>query len=151
MNFDELLTQDAHEEGAEVQIVNPNTGQKTDVFIKVLGPDSRAFRVAMKSAIRKLISKSSDEDEVQNEIEQIASVTIGWRGITKDGKELEFTKKACKQLYAKSPRVLDQVNRFIGDYKNKPFLDINYWLKSFDIFSVESIRFNKKKAGQMFD
>lgn len=118
MNFDDLLTQEAHEEGAEINILNPNTGEKTDVFIKVLGPDSKAWRASMKGAWRKIVASSKDEDLIEDDIERLASVTIGWRGLTKDGKELEFSKKACKDLYRKSPRVFDQVDRFIGDYKN---------------------------------
>lgn len=118
MNFDDLLTQEAHEEGAEVNIVNPNTGEPTDVYIKVLGPDSREWRKAMKASFRKMVSSSKDEELIEDDIERIASVTIGWRGLTKDGQELEFSHKACKDLYRKSPRVFDQVDRFIGNYRN---------------------------------
>lgn len=117
MDFDQLLTQDAHQEGAEVQIVNPNTGEKTDVYIKVLGPDSKEFRASVKAALRKMI-ENDPSDDFETDIEQIAAVTVGWRGLMKDGKEMDFTKKACKELYRKSPRIFDQVNRFIGDYKN---------------------------------
>ena len=121
MEFNSLLTQEAHEEGAEVQIVNPNTGEKTDVFIKVLGPDSKEFRTAVKVAMRKAIANSAKddpEDDTETDIEQIAAATIGWRGIMSEGKELPFTKKQCKDLYRKAPSILDQVNRFIGNYRN---------------------------------
>jgi hypothetical protein len=123
MNFDDLLTQDAHEAGAEINILNPNTGEPTDVFIKVLGIDSIAWRSAMKTAIRKMISaKKSDDltesDLIDEDVEKLVAITVGWRGLTKNGEPLEFSKKACRELYKKSPRIMDQIDRFIGDHRN---------------------------------
>lgn len=118
MEFDSLLTRQAHEEGAEINIINPNTGEKTDVYIKVMGVDSSAWRQAMKAAVRRMVSPNRDDDLIDDDAEKLASITIAWRGITRGGKPLEFSKKECKELYIKSPALMDQVDRFVANYRN---------------------------------
>lgn len=120
MDFDSVLTVDAHEEGAEMNIINPVTGEATDAFIMVMGPDSREFRKAQRAALLSYLRKkeSGDDDSYDEDLEQILAVVKGWRGITKDGKDLEFNKKECRKLFVKSPAIFDQVNRFVGNRKN---------------------------------
>lgn len=124
MEFDSLLTQDAHEEGAEVRIFNPEIGEYTDVYIDVLGPDSKAWRSAVKSMTRELIAKRAtkevltEDEEITMDIKRLVAVSVGWKGVVKNGQPYDFTKERCEELYTKSPHVRDQVDRFIGDYKN---------------------------------
>lgn len=121
MDLSELSTTEAHEEGAEVNILNPNTGDKTDVYIKVLGPDSKEWRKQQKKQTAhylKSLRSGEETDDTDLTIDSLVAVTIGWRGISKDGKPLEFSRAECKNLYTNSPRVMDQVDRFIGDYRN---------------------------------
>ncbi|MFW0776360.1 MAG: hypothetical protein ACN2B6_01390 [Rickettsiales bacterium] len=124
MEFNDLLTQDLHEEGAEVEIISPATGEKTGFFIKVMGMDSLEFQKAQKKlrnqAIKALQEKTSitEEDEIESEINQLVAITVGWKGIEVDGKDKPFTKEACKQLYTKSPGIRQQVDRFVGDRLN---------------------------------
>lgn len=117
MNFDELLTLEDHEEGAEINIKHPKTGKETDVFIKVLGPDSREFRKAKKKVFREMFKEEPDED-FDEELETLVAVTVGWRGIVKNGQELKFSKQAVRDLYLGSPNILSQVNLFVGNRKN---------------------------------
>lgn len=121
MDIDDLMTRDAHESGAELRIVNPKTGKKTDIYIKLMGVDSRAFRKAQKAAIRKVIAAKGNlnEDEFLDEdIEQLVAITIGWRGAKRNGKEFEFNEANCRELYSQSPAIADQVDRFIGNRAN---------------------------------
>lgn len=124
MELDDLLTQDAHEEGAECQIISPVDNKPTDFYIKVLGTDSIGFQKAQRkirnNAIKALSEKKeiSIEDEIDQEIEHLASITIGWRGLTVDEKEKPFTKEHCKNLYTKAPHIRSQVDRFISDLTN---------------------------------
>lgn len=124
MDFDSLLTTDAHDEGAEVNILNPITGEETDVFIKVLGIDSIEFQRASRRQRNKMYSRLSSKkaldeaDDIAEEIEQLAAITVGWRGITKAGKPVKFSAGKCVELYTKSPGLRQQVDRFVGDRRN---------------------------------
>ena len=120
MDFDSVLTVEDHEDGAEMNIINPITNEPTDAFILVMGPDSREFRKAQRLALIKYLRKkeSGDDDSYDEDLEQILAVVKGWRGITKDGKELEFNKKECRKLFVNSPMIFDQVNRFVGNRRN---------------------------------
>lgn len=117
MNFDDLLTADDHKKGAEVQIISPRTSEPTDFYIRVMGPDTKEFRRAKSAAIRKSI-KSDDGDYDDSALEVILAVTVGWRGIERDGKAVDFTREDCERLYQNSPYILDQVDLFLADRKN---------------------------------
>lgn len=123
MEFDALCTRDAHEEGAEVQILDPSSGKLTDFHIKVLGPDSREWRKAMKADLRRVWSRKkgeelTEEDLLDSDVDKLVAVTVGWRGLKSNGEEMPFTKDACKTLYERSPRVMDQVDMFLADSRN---------------------------------
>jgi hypothetical protein len=124
MEFNDLLTQDAHEEGAECNIIDPSTGKPTDFFIKVLGVDSLEFQKAQRKLRNQAVQAYSDkkaiteEQEIESEIKHLVSVTIGWRGLESEGKEKKFSSEACKELYTKSPGLRSQVDRFVSDRTN---------------------------------
>ena len=132
MDLSELMTAEAHEEGAEVNIISPVTGKASDVFIKVLGPDSKAYRMETKRHMSKVVaeyrklkddSKSLDfelmsEQEIEGEIKKLVVVTVGWRGICDKGEEVPFSKEMCEKLYRSAPHVVIQVSNFLADYTN---------------------------------
>lgn len=124
MEFNDLLTQEAHEEGAEVEIINPETGEQTGFFITVMGADSLEFQKAQKKlrnqAIRAYADKKEidEADEIKAEIEHLANITMDWRGIETNGEPKPFTKEGCIELYTKSPGVRNQVDRFVSDRAN---------------------------------
>jgi hypothetical protein len=124
MEFNDLLTSEAHEEGAEINIVNPVTGKPTDAYIKVMGIDSVAFQSSQRKKRNKMIAmlsekKALDETyEIDSDISALASITIGWRGIEQNGEAMKFTPKACEELYRKSPGLRQQVDAFVGDRRN---------------------------------
>ena len=121
MEFDKLCTKESHEKGAEVEIFDPASGESTEVFIHVLGPDSKAWRTAIKEQTKAAIARKSDGEEVSFEdceAELLAAVTIGWRGISRNGDDLPFSKEDCITLYRSAPYILDQVNQFVGNRVN---------------------------------
>ena len=125
MNFDDLLTQEAHEDGAEMNVLNPRDGEATDFFITIMGADSRAFQRAQKKlrneavAILSAGKKISEDDELNQDIDHMVAVTIGWRGLEDEkGKDQAFTRESAKELYQKSPSVRYQVERFVSDRRN---------------------------------
>ena len=122
MELNKLATRALHEQGVEVRIKCPSTGEETDFYIKIIGPDSKEWRKYDKAELRGLIERQGKEftaeELLEREIAKIESITIGWRGLTDDGKEVPFTKKACRKLYEDAPHVMDQVDVFAGKKVN---------------------------------
>lgn len=113
MDLNKLYTLEAHEDGAEIQIKSPIDDEPTDFYIKVKGVDSKSYRESVRKYHRKLL-----KDEEGGEIDLLASITIGWRGL-KSGKEaVDFSFDAAKSLYENAPGVASQVDRFIADRVN---------------------------------
>lgn len=123
MEFEALCTRDTHEEGAEVQIMDPSSGKMTDLYITVLGPDSREWRKTVKADLRKIWSRKkgeeiTEDDLIQSDIDKLVAVTVGWRGMKNKGEDMPFSKEAVRTLYERSPRIMDQVDVFMADSRN---------------------------------
>jgi len=123
MEFDKLATTANHEAGAEVNILSPVDGSKTDVFIWIKGADSKAWRREKKRQTSKMIAakaegKIEDLDFDQMDIDALVAVTIGWKGITKGGKVYKFSEENAKELYEQSPSIVEQLLKFLGDSGN---------------------------------
>lgn len=115
MKLAELYTTDLHEDGAEVEIVD-GSGEKTGLFLKVMGIDSSVFRSHTKKQQRAYIDALRTGEEFDDEkytIEALVSATIGWRGTDE-----KFSKELCEELYLKAPYIKDQVDRFMADRAN---------------------------------
>jgi hypothetical protein len=117
MELESLSTAPAHEAGAECRIkVN---GKDTDVYISVKGEDSQAYRKAKKRQMRTFVEargKDIDIDTLDTDamdVELLVDCTVGWRGITKEGKEFKFTEANAKKLYSNAPDIVLQLLRFI--------------------------------------
>jgi len=114
MKLGDFYTASLHDEGAEVNITNPSTGEVSDVFIKVKGPDSKDFREAILRMNRKGLE--ADQDSM---VDLLVDITIDWRGVTdEDDEEIEFSKDVIREVYEKSPDVANQVMAFVGDRQN---------------------------------
>ena len=122
MELNQLTTVEAHETGAECQILSPVDRKPTDVYIKVMGADSRAWRDAKKKQMSKMIQlRSQDKTEIDYDamdVDALISVTIDWRGITQDGKPFECNDKNKKQLYKNSPFIVEQLLAFLSKGEN---------------------------------
>ena len=120
MDIESLYTVEAHEAGAEVQINNPLTGKKTDIYIKVAGMDSKAYRKARHAALREAALKVADGEVDEDALasNMLAEATTGWRGVESKGKPIAFSKDKAVDIYLNSPSIRDQVDRFISDRSN---------------------------------
>lgn len=117
MKLGDFYTASLHDEGAEVNITNPSTGEVSDVFIRVKGPDSRDFR----SAILKM-NRSELQSTQTDLVDFLTEISCGWRGVTEgdgsDEEEVEFSKELIRDVYEQSPDVANQVMAFVGDRQN---------------------------------
>ncbi|MFZ3193685.1 MAG: hypothetical protein WA154_10845 [Moraxellaceae bacterium] len=127
MEFNSLLTTQDHDSGAELRITHPVTGEPTDVFVRLVGVDSRAFRALARERNRLRFSDvDADGKHVQEpaqlaeqrDIEMLVASTLGWRGMTSDGKPMEFSKENALTLYENSPDIKAQVDAFIFNRRN---------------------------------
>ena len=122
MDIEDLYTQQDHDKGAEINILHPVTEEPTDIFIKVVGVDSKRWRKGKAEVAKKLGKMKAEEiqdydmDSLSSEC--LAAATIGWRGVEKKGKEIEFSESECAKLYQFSPFVYHQVNEFIAKRVN---------------------------------
>ena len=97
MTFDlaKLDTAKVAEEGAELRVAHPTTGEDLGITITLIGTDSKTFRDISKSrATASLKKKTREIDLDQNEsdaVDLLAKCTKGWSGITENGKEVVFS------------------------------------------------------------
>lgn len=108
-------------------VKHPVTGEPTDAVILVAGVDSEQYQVAQRQAWERRLDRSSQgrnkptfEEYEQDGLELLVACTVGWSGLSKDGKDLDYTPAAARKLYS-DPRYVwlrTQVDRFIGDRAN---------------------------------
>jgi len=123
MDFKQLATAESHGEGAECNILDPITGESTDVFITIMGADSAAWRAQKKKQTNAVIAarssgKHGELDFDKMDVDALVAATIGWRGIVSDGEEYKFTKANAKKLYENAPSVVSQLLEFLSNGAN---------------------------------
>lgn len=124
MTFDlaKLDTAKVAEEGVELRVAHPTTGEDLGIVITLIGTDSKTFRDISKSrATASLKKKTREIDLDQNEsdaVELLAKCTKGWTGITENGKEVAFSYDNAVQLYTKYLWLREQIDRFMADRSN---------------------------------
>lgn len=124
MTFDlaKLDTSKVAEEGAELRVAHPTTGEDLGITITLIGTDSKTFRDISKiRATMALKKKSREIDLDQNEqdsIELLARCTKGWSGITENGKDIPFNHENAVELYTKYLWLREQIDRFMADRSN---------------------------------
>ena len=124
MTFDlaKLDTAKVAEEGAELRVAHPTTGEDLGITITLIGTDSKTFRDISKSrATASLKKKTREIDLDQNEsdaVDLLAKCTKGWSGITENGKQVAFSYDNAVQLYTKYLWLREQIDRFMADRAN---------------------------------
>lgn len=112
MNYDELFTKEQHEQGAEMQVADEH-GKLLDMSFIIVGVDSKLWRKSFNEFKKNTINEVEDA-----EAELYASVTIGWKGVLSEGKELKFTKELMKSFLVNAPYLIKQCDLFVGNREN---------------------------------
>lgn len=106
------------EQGEEVQIVHPTHGA-TDIRIRVLGRDSEKVKAHIKRMnLRRNAGRTVNKNEEREGAEFLASITLGWSGITRNGEPYEHTHDNAVDLYMNYDLVSTQVAAFVFDQTN---------------------------------
>ena len=102
------------ETGADM-IVQDIDGNDTDATITLLGSESKIGRKLMLDFMRSIKdgkSEDGDSDKILSEL------TVGWKNIKIEGKEVKFSKEKAYELYKAYPILKKQVDIFVSNSKN---------------------------------
>ncbi|MDT8372014.1 MAG: hypothetical protein RQ783_08505 [Gammaproteobacteria bacterium] len=121
MDINELYTAQIHEDGMDVQLVDPK-GEKIDAFIKMVGPDSKTYKNVFKWVDKGGIlmrSGSSDFDmDDYSDAKVYAKLAKSWSGLESNGKPVEFNQKNVEALFENAPYLLTVIKKTITDRVN---------------------------------
>lgn len=112
MELKQLETRAESNKGGEMQVTGWDD-KPTDFYITIVGVDSDIWQKVQRDIARKAL-KGEEGDRA----ESMASVTVGWRGLTQDGKDVPFSPDAAISLYREAPYIADQVFTFMADRQN---------------------------------
>jgi len=113
----------ASNEGEWMNVMHPKTDEPIGARIKLAGPDSDIVKKAQNKITNRRLkgrgrNKLDAESINEEQVEMLASCTLGWEGIVVNGEEVKFSKDNAVNLYLKYPWIMEQVNIFIGDRAN---------------------------------
>ena len=109
----------------DVVIKHPVTNADTDIIIQVVGMDSTAAQACLdkQQALRfSEMTQGGDVvtptfDPAQNRaqlLELLTACTAGWKNVSYNGQDLDFTAENVALIYEKVPFIRDQVNKATG-------------------------------------
>jgi len=118
LDFD---TRKGSDEGAVLKLRNPVTGEATDAWIKLAGPDGKVAKTR-RAEIRRRLRGMSMKNPDLNQLEEEAALTrvamtLDWGGIELE-KPLDCTPENVRTLYDRIPWVAEAVDDFLADRAN---------------------------------
>lgn len=118
MELKQLQTSALHDAGAEMT-VKDQFGNDTDFTITLLGVDSIAWREIKREIERDSLEEAYGDGKLRrDQAYYLAKATLGWSGLTNDGKAVKFIREKADQLYRAAPYIADQADRFIANRQN---------------------------------
>lgn len=117
MDLAALKVVSAAEVGSELVLLNPFTGDETDLVLTVLGYDAATVQDAEDRAKKEFMSKPKgglDEMQGKTRLARVCAAIVDWRGLSSDGKELAYSKENVREIIS-DPEfawIADQVEAF---------------------------------------
>lgn len=131
LDLSTLDTSRGAEEGFELQLVNPKTGDPLPIWITVSGVDSEAYQAAIRDRQRrqfKAMAQSrkftlTPEEIEANALDLLVVATRGWRGakgktILLAGEDLAPGTENFRKVYKQFAWIREQVDAAISDRAN---------------------------------
>lgn len=108
------------DDGIDVDILHPKTGESLGMTIRVAGPDSERQKKARTAVNNDRLLKSRNKRVTAPELEAdqlkvVAASIISWSGVIENGKEVELTGETATDILTRYPFILDQINSVVGD------------------------------------
>lgn len=116
----------AANEGAEVELLHPVTGEGLGSFVSILGTDSDRYKERMNKLRNKRIEAAKKaetidmtaEDLDQQNVDLLVACTTGFRDLVLDGEPVVFSATIAQQMYTRFSWMRDQIDREIGNRAN---------------------------------
>lgn len=108
------------EDGIDVPILHPKTGESLGITIKVAGPDSDRQRKARRAVQTERLNMSRNRRPTVPELEAdglnvtVASI-ISWDGVIENGQAVELTLANATAILTKYPFIREQLDSAVGD------------------------------------
>lgn len=120
-NITDLTADDEVEkEGVELSF-----GKGRFVTIKRSGSSNRKYKSALARIFKPYLSVSgvisASDDEATDLLKEVyaESVVVGWRGFKDNaGKEMDFSKKHCIELFTEAPEVFEHIQAEAAKFSN---------------------------------
>jgi hypothetical protein len=121
LDLDSLIPKDT----LEVDLLHPGDGTPLGATITLAGPSHPATLAIQRAQLDKrlkrgvggMLDRTSAEALKKDGVEQLVARTLGWKGITRHGKELPFSAAAAAEVYADDGLawIRKQLNEALGD------------------------------------
>ena len=110
--------------GVIVKLRDPRTGNDTNAWFRILGPDSDVYREAERKVFRMRKERMANSDDDlgtftdQEKIELVAPCVVYFGDLEENGDELQFSQAEVRRVLAKYPVILRQLDNKIGDARH---------------------------------
>ncbi len=129
MDLNDFNLTEKAEQGADLYLEHPGTGEALESdgkkwAIRLAGTDSKQYRNKSRALQNKRLNKVAKGRKADfggtdlESCELLASCTLGWSGLVKDGQPLEFSYDAAVDLYMTQLWIREQVDVFVGERTN---------------------------------
>ena len=110
----------AQEDGVDVKIVHPKTGEELGITIKVAGPDSDRQKKARNAINNERLRMSRNKRLTAAELEAdalkvTAASIISWDGVIENGEAVALNNENATAILAKYPFIREQLDAAVGD------------------------------------
>lgn len=110
----------AQDEGVDVQILHPKTGEELHISIKVAGPDSDRQKKARNAINNERLRMSRNKRLTAAELEAdalkiTAASIISWSGVIENGKPVDLSTESAVAILTKYPFIREQLDSAVGD------------------------------------
>lgn len=117
-SFDRL--RQAQEEGTEVSILDPRTGDDLGIRIRVCGPDSDRQKKAVQKQVDARLRRRSTAPLTAEELDAdglrlLANCILSWSEIVVDSASLEFSVDNAVKLMQRFPFIREQIDVVAGN------------------------------------
>lgn len=108
------------EDGIDVSILHPKTGESLGITIKVAGPDSDRQKKARRAVQTERLNMSRNKRPTVPELEAdglkvtVASI-ISWDGVVDGGQSIDLTPENATTILTKYPFIREQLDAAVGD------------------------------------
>lgn len=116
------------DEGSVMDVVHPETEEVIEgMSITLLGQDSSVYRkiqIGKQQAALNRMAKGKKaldlnaEKLVEDTIDDLVKMTVGWEGFTLEGKELKPTADNVRKVYTEWPWIREQAQEFVNNRAN---------------------------------